>query len=152
MESAIPDSFPQKREIERRCLQLLEELGSDWFITIALEQRGRWGLAVGRFVPDRSSPVIRNVHVQPQDQQANGVIRLLHPRVEEIRRATNARFGMLPLTALSAELADDLHAWVRSMGGEVAEDGWVWLPERVSWPAFIERATQAGVKYVAEVR
>jgi hypothetical protein len=151
LESAIPAAFPQKQEIELQCEQLLAELGQDWFIVIAIEQKGRWGLAVSRRVPGRS-PVLRNAHVHPADQNPNGIMRLLRPRVDEIRRATEARFGMMPVRPIAPDVADDLRAWARAHGGDVAEDGWVWLPDRASWEPFLERAAAVGAEYAAEVR
>lgn len=150
LESDIPETYPGKAAIEAHCRALLHELGPAWRMTIAMRggSKGKWAMGLAHILPD-GRDFHRTWHVVPYVDKIEQRIRAA---ADAIRREAATRFGMVPIRVPEPAIAEDLHAWVRANGGDVEADGWVWLPERSSWQPFLERAANAGVCYVADVR
>jgi hypothetical protein len=152
--SEIPEGYAAKDDIEGACRAWLEELGRGWQISIVCDRhrrgpsRGRWTVSVAVRLSD-GRRVQRTWHTGPD---ADSIKRRLRATIEGIRRESETRFGMMPVRPLDDATRQVLDDWVRGHGGEVADDGWVWLPDQPRWNSFLALAQEHGAEYAVEIR
>jgi len=148
--SAIPEAHPYKAAIEEACQELLDKWGSEWFIAIALEERGKWGICVGRRRPTRT--YVRTSSPGREEQNPKSVGKWLREASRQIRQESELQFGMVPLGDLSETAASELVDLVGLYGGRLHPDGWITLADEKAWPAFLRRVEGLGVTLAASVR
>jgi len=151
--SKIPEDHPQKDAVEEACARVLAALGSQWFISIQVaSDQVSWEICIGWRRPNRPLRN-RNWVVRPRRQDAASIEKFLRETAVQLKRESDASFGMEPLGKLSEDDRDRLRDLLVQFGGRLHLDGWITLDDERLWPR-LEAAvrSQLSIQLVASVR